>query len=89
MISAYRSPWQNSFVERYIGTLRRALLDHVTVLNQSHLERLLKELIKEYYHQARPHQGLEGDTPIPHTGSIFTPHGFVAFLSLLFFYIQF
>ncbi len=65
--TAYRSPWQNPFVERYIGTLRRELLDHVIVLSQSHLERLLREFIEEYYHGARPHQGLNGDTPVSQT----------------------
>ena len=64
--TAYRSPWQNPFVERFIGTLRRELLDHVIVLSQGHLERLLRQYIEEYYHLARPHQGLEGDTPMPH-----------------------
>jgi len=63
--TTYRSPWQNPFVERYIGTLRRDLLDYLIVLNQRHLERLLKEYIQKYYHEARPHQGLKGDTPIP------------------------
>jgi hypothetical protein len=43
------------------------LLDHVIVLSHGHLERLLQEFIKEYYHVARPHQGLDGGTPIPHT----------------------
>ena len=35
------------------------------VLNEEHLKRLLKEFIEEYYHRARPHQGLHGDTPVP------------------------
>lgn len=64
--TAYRSPWQNPYVERFIGTLRRELLDHVIVLNQQHLARLLQEFIEDYYHTARPHQGLCGDTPLPH-----------------------
>jgi transposase InsO family protein len=51
-------------VERYGGTLRRELLDHVMVLNEEHLKRLLKEFIEKYYHRARPHQGLNGDTPV-------------------------
>jgi hypothetical protein len=42
------------------------MLNHVIVLGQGHLERLLREFIEEYYHVARPHQGLAGDTPIPH-----------------------
>ena len=65
--TAYQSPWQNPFVERFIGTLRQETLDHVIVLSQSHLERLLREFIEEYYHVARPHQGLNGDTPILQT----------------------
>ena len=63
--TAYRCPWQNPFVERFVGTLRREILDQVIVLGQDHLERLLREFIEEYYHTARPHQGLDGDTPIP------------------------
>jgi len=63
--TAYRSPWQNPYIERLIGTLRRELLDHVIVLNQAHLERLLREFIQDYYHIARPHQGLSGETPLP------------------------
>ena len=47
------------------GTSRRELLDHVLILNEGHLKRLLKEFIEEYYHRAWPHQGLDGDPPIP------------------------
>ncbi len=61
--TAYRSPWQNPFVERCFGTLRRELLDHVIILGERHLRRLLKEFVEEYYHVARPHQGLKGNTP--------------------------
>jgi putative transposase len=63
--TAYRSPWQNPFVERYAGTLRRELLDHVIILSEEHLKGLLKEFIEEYYHRARPHQGLDDNTPYP------------------------
>jgi putative transposase len=63
--TACHSPWQNPFVERFFGTLRREFLDHVIPLSQSHLERLLAEFIERYYHVARPHQGLGGETPIP------------------------
>ena len=62
--TAYKSPWQNPFIERFVGTLRRELLNHVIVLSEDHLNRLLREFITEYYHVARPHQGLDGDTPI-------------------------
>ncbi len=68
--TAYMSPWQNAYVERMIGTLRRELLDHVIVLNQRHLERLLWEYLGDYYHTARPHQGLGGQTPIPREASL-------------------
>jgi transposase InsO family protein len=46
-----------------IGALRRELLNHIIVLYQSHLERLLEEYLEQYYHTARPHQGLGGETP--------------------------
>jgi putative transposase len=59
----FRCPWQNPFVERYVGILRRELLDHVLVFNEKHLTRLLREFIDEYYHIARPHNGLDGETP--------------------------
>jgi transposase InsO family protein len=62
--TAHRCPWQNPFVERYGGTLWRELLDHVIVLNEEHLKRLLEEFIEEYYHLARPHQGLNGEAPV-------------------------
>ncbi len=62
--NAFRSPWQNPYVERFIGTLRRELLDHVVIFNERQLRRLLREFIDGYYHCARPHQGLGGGVPI-------------------------
>ena len=62
--TACRSPWQNPFVERFGATLRRELLNQVIILKEEHLKGLLKEFIEEYYHIARPHQGLDGDPPI-------------------------
>ena len=53
--TAYQSPWQNRYVERMIGILRRELLGHVIVLNQRYLGRLLREYLQQYYHRARPH----------------------------------
>ena len=52
--SAYRSPWQNGIAERWVGTVRRELLDHVIVLNERHLQRLLREYV-EYYNTDRVH----------------------------------
>ena len=43
----------------------RELLNHLIVLGQWHLERLLREYLEDYYHTARPHQGLGGEKPIP------------------------
>ena len=62
MKSAPRSPWQNPFAERLIGTLRRELLDHVIVLDERHLLRQLKSYIS-YYHEARCHLSLDKDSP--------------------------
>ena len=62
--TAPRSPWQNPYVERLIGTLRRECLDHVVVLNETHLRRLLREYLI-YYHGARTHLSLEKDAPEP------------------------
>ena len=60
--SAPASPWQNAYAERLIGTIRRELLDHVVVLNERHLRRLLKSYVA-YYNQWRTHRSLEGDAP--------------------------
>jgi putative transposase len=65
VIIARRSPWQSPYVERVIGTLRRELLDHVIVLNERHLRRLLRRFIDEYYHPYRTHLSLGKDAPEP------------------------
>ncbi len=59
---APRSPWQNPYAERIIGSIRRECLDHVVVLNERHLKRLLRGYFA-YYHQWRPHRSLEMDSP--------------------------
>jgi transposase InsO family protein len=56
--TAPRSPWQNPFVERLIGSIRRDCLNHVIVLNEKHLRRILKTYIS-YYHESRTHLSLE------------------------------
>jgi len=60
--TAYRSPWQNPVAERWIGTLRHELLDHVVVVSQHHLVQLVNSYIS-YYHEDRCHLGLDRDTP--------------------------
>ncbi len=60
--TAYRCPWQNPIAERWIGSCRRELLDHVVVLGDRHLVRLLRSYV-EYYHGDRSHLGLAKDAP--------------------------
>ena len=64
VLAAARSPWQNPFAERVIGTIRRELLDHVIVLNAGHLRRRLRSYLS-YYHVSRTHLALEKDAPEP------------------------
>jgi transposase InsO family protein len=62
--TAPRSPWQNPYVERLIGSVRRECLDHVIVLNERHLRRILGSYF-EYYHGSRTHLSLQRNAPIP------------------------
>ena len=64
VVTAPRSPWQNPFVERLIGSIRRDCLDHVIVLNEQHLRRILREY-SSYYHSCRTHLSLNKDPPEP------------------------
>lgn len=61
---APRTPWQNPYCERLIGSIRREVLDQVIVLNDRHLKRLLTAYIA-YYHRFRTHLSLEMDCPHP------------------------
>jgi transposase InsO family protein len=58
-----RSPWQNPYVERLIGTLRRECLDHVLIYGERHLRRILT-LYSLYYNEKRTHLGLAKDAPL-------------------------
>jgi transposase InsO family protein len=62
VVTASRSPWQNPYAERLIGSIRRECLDHVIVINEAHLRRVLTTY-GQYYHRSRTHLGLEKDTP--------------------------
>ena len=64
VVIAWRSPWQNPYCERVGGTLRRECLDHVIVLNETHLRRILVSFL-DYYHASRPHQSLHRNAPTP------------------------
>jgi transposase InsO family protein len=60
--TSFRSPWQNGVAERWVGNCRRDLLDHVIVLNERHLKRLLIEYVHNY-HDDRTHLALAKKTP--------------------------
>ena len=60
--TSVRSPWQNGIAERWVGSIRRELLDHVIPLNERHLLRLSREYIG-YYHEDPTHIGLNKETP--------------------------
>ncbi len=62
--AALRSPWQSPYVERLIGTLRRDCIDHVIVVGENHLRRMLRDYLV-YYHSCRTHLSLEKDSPEP------------------------
>ena len=60
--TSFESPWQNGIAERWVGSCRRELLDHVIALNERHLKRLLSEYVS-YHHEDRTHLGLGKGTP--------------------------
>jgi transposase InsO family protein len=64
VLSAPRSPWQNPYVERLLGSIRRDCLDHVIVLSERHLRRVLTAYFA-YYHKSRTHLSLGKDAPEP------------------------
>ena len=64
VLIAPRAPWQNPYAERIIRSIRRDCLDHIIILNEDHLHRILSEYFT-YYHEARAHLSLERNSPIP------------------------
>ena len=62
VLTAPRSPWQSPYVERVIGSIRRECLDHVIVLDEGHLRRILRGYL-DYYHSCRTHLSLQKDAP--------------------------
>jgi putative transposase len=64
VVSAARSPWQNAYVERVIGSIRRECLDYIVICNERHLRRVLSTYI-DYYHRTRTHLSLDKDCPDP------------------------
>jgi transposase InsO family protein len=60
--TSVQAPWQNGIAERWVGSCRREILDHVIALNEQHLRRLIRDYVS-YHHEDRTHDSLEKDTP--------------------------
>ena len=60
----YRAPNANAYAERWVRTVREECLDKILILNEAHLHRVMREYVA-YYNEARPHQGIEQQTPVP------------------------
>ncbi len=60
--TSVQAPWQNGIAERWVGSCRREILDHVIALNECHLRRLIGDYVK-YHHEDRIHDSLNKDTP--------------------------
>jgi len=78
LLTAPHSPWQNPLAERLIGSIRRECLDHVVVLGERHLRRILVRYFA-YYHRARTHLSLDKDAP---DGRTIEPAALGAILSI-------
>jgi len=63
VLTAPQSPWQNAYVERLIGSIRRECLNHVIVLNARHLKVTLAKYFR-YDHRSRPHLALDKQCPV-------------------------
>jgi putative transposase len=64
VVIAPRSPWQNAYAERVIGSIRRECLDHLVVIGERHLKGILLEYV-HYYNTTRTHLSLGKDAPEP------------------------
>ena len=58
-----RSPWQNGYAERLIGSIRRECIDHIVLVGERHLRHVLLSYLK-YYNEVRTHLSLEKDAPV-------------------------
>jgi transposase len=72
----YRAPNANSFAERWVRTVREECLDHILIINETHLRNVLREFVNDYYNTARPHQGIDQQIPNHKAAQISAfPHG--------------
>ncbi len=65
----YHAPNAHAHAERWVRTVREEFLDNLLIIKQAHLRRVMREFVT-YYNTARPHQGIDRQTPIPSTASI-------------------
>ncbi|NLF74494.1 MAG: transposase [Chloroflexi bacterium] len=68
------APKANAVCERFIGSVTRELLDHILILSENHARRLAKEYVL-HFNYARPHQGIDGQLPIPSPSAFLLPPG--------------
>lgn len=68
-----RAPNANAYMERWVRTVREKCLDHILIINETHLRRVLSEFL-DYYNAHRPHQGLHQQSPIPRPATFATGH---------------
>ena len=61
--TALASPWQNGFAERLVGSIRHECVDHIIILGEAHLRRILKSYA-DYYNRVRTHRSLNKDAPV-------------------------
>ena len=78
VVTAPRSPWQNPYVERVIGSIRRECLDHIVIFDEAHLRRILSSYV-QYYHRTRTRLALDKDCPQPRPVSPPTGGRIIAF----------
>ena len=64
VLIAPHAPWQNPYCERMVGSIRQDCLDHLIVLNEAHLKRIMCSYL-DYYHNSRTHLSLDRNSPIP------------------------
>ena len=64
VVTAPHSPWQNSYMERFIGSIRRECLDHTLIPNENHLGRVVASCVRYSLHY-RPHLSLDRNAPFP------------------------
>ena len=73
----------NAVCERFLGSVRRECLDHVIILSERHLVRVLREYALDYFNTARLHQGIAQQIPVPGKRKLFTGSGSVVSVAVL------